>query len=123
MGSGKKWAKANVSEASPRVTEPSPVAEETSDGLMRKKRRYTQAVMNPKYARNMAVSVPNIMPEMVFAARNMAGKCLTRMRIRPFAIATVCSGTSCLKDTRKPAWMAMPPEIVVWLCDMSKMHE
>jgi hypothetical protein len=95
------------------MTDPSPVAADDIEGLMRKKRRYTQAVMKPKYARNMAVSVPSTMPEIVFARRKMAGKCLTRMRTRPFAMATVCSGTSCLKETRKPAWMAMPPEMVV----------
>lgn len=39
MGSGKKWAKANVSEASPLITDPSPVAADDSEGLMRKKRR------------------------------------------------------------------------------------
>lgn len=38
-GSGKKWAKAKVSEASPLMTEPSPVAADESEGLMRKKRR------------------------------------------------------------------------------------
>lgn len=103
MGSGKKCAKAKVSEASPLMMDPSPVAADESEGLTRKKRRYTHAVMKPKYARNMAVSVPRTMPDMVFARRNMAGKCLTRMRMRPFAMATVCSGTSCLKETRKPA--------------------
>jgi hypothetical protein len=39
MGSGKKCANAKVSEASPLVTDPSPVAADTSDGLIRKKRR------------------------------------------------------------------------------------
>lgn len=104
-----------MSEASPLVTEPSPVAADTKEGLTRKKRKYTQAVMKPKYARNMAVSVPRITPDIVLVSRKMAGKCLTRMRTRPLAIATVCSGTSCLKETRKPAWIAMPPEMVVWL--------
>jgi hypothetical protein len=28
---------------------------------------------------------------------------------------TVCSGTSCLKETRKAAWRATPPEMVVVL--------
>ena len=37
-------------------------------------------------------------------------------------MATVCSGTSCLKETRKPAWMAMPPEMVVRLCLVSTVH-
>jgi ABC-type hemin transport system substrate-binding protein len=27
----------------------------------------------------------------------------------------VCSGTSCLKATRKPAWIEMPPDMVVVL--------
>ena len=35
MGSGKKWAKANVSDASPLMTDPSPVAAEDSEGLIR----------------------------------------------------------------------------------------
>lgn len=35
IGSGKKWAKENVSEASPRMTDPSPVAADDSDGLRR----------------------------------------------------------------------------------------
>ena len=77
--------------------------------------------MKPKYARNMVVSVPKIMPEMVLERRKMAGKCLTRIRTRPFAMATVCSGTSCLKETRKPAWIAMPPEMVVRLQSVSTM--
>lgn len=37
-------------------------------------------------------------------------------------MATVCSGTSCLKETRKPAWMAMPPEMVVRLYLISTAH-
>jgi hypothetical protein len=63
----------------------------------------------------MAVSVPIKSPDMALRRRKRAGKCLTRMRIMPFRIDTVCSGTSCLKATRKPAWIAMPPEIVAVL--------
>ena len=64
---------------------------------------------------HIAVSVPNRRPEMVFAARWTAGKCFTRMRIRPRRMETVCSGTSCLKETRKADWRAMEPEMVACL--------
>ena len=67
----------------------------------------------------MAVSVPRRSPEIVFARRKTEGKCLTRMEIRERKRVIVCSGTSCLKETRKEAWMAMPPEMAVVLFVLS----
>ena len=69
----------------------------------------------PSQARRAAVSVPKAAPETVLASRKIAGKCLTRMRTRPRRRDTVCSGTSCLKATRKEAWIAMPPDMAVEL--------
>jgi hypothetical protein len=114
IGSGKKYANANVSLASPFIVVPSPVAAESND-VFRKKRRYVHDVKNASQERNMAVSVPRRTPESVLARRCTAGKCLTRMRIMPLMMETVCSGTSCLKATRKAACIAMLPDMVAVL--------
>lgn len=84
--------------------------------------------MNPYRARIAAVVVPNIAPDKILAQMKSEGKCynvgvslvdhfgliqtltFTRILIMPFAIVTVCSGTSCLKATRKPACKALVPE-------------
>jgi hypothetical protein len=51
----------------------------------------------------------------MFASTNRAGKCLMRMRRRELKRLTVCSGTSCLRETRKAALRARRPLIGVGL--------
>ena len=63
----------------------------------------------PSHDKTVATSVPKTTPDIVFAMRKMAGKCLTLILTRPLIIVTVCSGTSCLKATSKAAWMDMEP--------------
>ena len=58
-----------------------------------------------------AVSVKKTKPDIVFAVRNIAGKCLTRILMIPLRMVTVCSGTSCLKETKKAAWIDIEPWI------------
>ena len=51
-------------------------------------------------------------PLRVFRKRKAAGKCFTRIFRRPLKRVTVCSGTNCLKATKKADWAATPPQMV-----------
>lgn len=66
-------------------------------------------------ASQVAVSVPRRGPESMFASTKRAGKCLIRIRRRELKRLTVCSGTSCLRETRKAALRARRPLIGVGL--------
>jgi hypothetical protein len=69
-------------------------------------------------ASQVAVSVPRSGPDNMFASTNRAGKCLMRMRRRELNRLTVCSGTSCLSETRNAALRASMPLIGVGLWDI-----
>ena len=56
--------------------------------------------------------MPRMGPLRVFRKRKAAGKCFTRIFRRPLKRVTVCSGTSCLKATKKADWAATPPQMV-----------
>lgn len=119
MKSGKNATKEKVSLASPRIlipTAPSPASNvegERSD--TRKNRRYVQLIKNPDNDSQKAVSVPKSGPESMLAATKIAGKCLTRQRSEARKSDTVCSGTSCLRETRNAASRATKPWIGVGL--------
>ena len=98
------------------MTEPSPAVAVLEISEILKKRKYIQEVRKPKRLSHSAVSVPKSGPESMLAKTNTAGKCLMRILKTPLKIDTVCSGTSCLSDTRKPASRATSPFRGVGLC-------
>lgn len=68
-------------------------------------------------ASQVAVSVPKRGPESMLPSTKRAGKCLMRMRRRELKRLTVCSGTSCLRETRNAALRARSPLTGVGLRD------